>query len=55
MIARLVALFIDDIRRELARLEHTPPEDVALIHVATLDTEPADQPEANELRSGFTT
>ncbi|WP_157518137.1 hypothetical protein [Herbidospora mongoliensis] len=54
MIARLIAVIIHEIREELRALEDKPdhPEH---IQVTTLETEPADQDEANELRSGFTT
>lgn len=51
MIARLIAVVIDEVRRELRKLDDEPGPEHA--QALTLDAEHADQVEGDELRAGF--
>jgi hypothetical protein len=55
VLARLIAVAIDEVRRELRALDDTEPSGGRKVDVNTVDTEPSYQPETSELllRFGF--
>lgn len=54
MLARLIAVFIDEVRRELRKFDDRPePESAQDVSATTVDTDFSDQDEPGELRDNL--